>query len=187
VSPATGLALLSTTRPFGQPPPPSAGSYVPEFVIAGILVALGLRSLRRWMRTEFRAESPAEQVLYSAHVFSRVGMWFAVAGLFVGYALVEDPQSLGWYVFVLLGLAGLRLMSSFYLWRSSPRPEGPEGKSEGVSGPLLANGAREALRGEGFADVRIELLAGEFIAEHPGEGLPEFLEWARRRGPGTAR
>jgi hypothetical protein len=183
VSPTGGLALLATTRPFGQPPPPSAGSYVPEFVIAGILALLGLRSLRRWMGTEFRAESPGEQVLYAAHVFSRVGMWFAVAGLFVGYALVEDPQSLGWYVFVLLALAGLRLMTSFYLWRSSPRPGG---KGEGVSARLLANDARETLRGEGFADERIELLADEFVAEHLGEGLPEFLEWARRPGPGIA-
>jgi hypothetical protein len=185
----------------------------PELVIAGILALIGILSLVKWARTEFDAESSTERLLYTLHVTSRVGMWFALAGFFVGYAVVDEPQSLGWYVFVVIGLAGVRLLTSFSLWRSSP-PD--EGKGEGVmaghedpedidkrgdssvpgapqpdaaeveSARLLANGARGALREDGLTDEQIETLADEFIAEHLGEDVSEFIEWARHRAGGPS-
>jgi hypothetical protein len=101
-----------------QPPKASPADYVPEFVLASALTLLGLRSLRRWMRTRFEAESMGEHLLYALHVTARVGIWFALAGFFVGYALVDDPQQLGWFALVVIGLAGVQLLSAFYLSRS---------------------------------------------------------------------
>jgi hypothetical protein len=185
----------------------------PELVIAGILALIGIVSLVKWLRTEFEAESTSERLLYTLHITSRVGMWFALAGFFVGYAVVDEPQSLGWYVFVVIGLAGVRLMTSFYLWRASsgesnPGPEGngrvmsqnpeemekrgasampgtpqPEA-AEVESARLLANDARDSLREDGLSDEQIEALADEFIAGHLGDDVSEFIEWARNRAGG---
>ena len=60
-----------------------------------------------------------------------------------------------------------------------PEPEA----SEVESARLLANQARPELGAEGFADQRIDELASEFIARDIGEGLEEFLRWARAEGP----
>jgi hypothetical protein len=60
-----------------------------------------------------------------------------------------------------------------------PEPEA----SEVESARLLANQARPELGAEGFSDQRIDELASEFIARDIGEGLEEFLRWARAEGP----
>ena len=59
-----------------------------------------------------------------------------------------------------------------------PEPEA----SEVESARLLANQARPELGAEGFSDQRIDELASEFIASDIGEGLEEFLRWARVEG-----
>ncbi|MFB3738398.1 MAG: hypothetical protein ACE14W_05475 [Candidatus Velamenicoccus archaeovorus] len=58
-----------------------------------------------------------------------------------------------------------------------PQPSEPEVESA----RLLANDAREQLEGDGIGDDRIRRLADEFIARDLGEGVPEFVAWARRR------
>ena len=54
--------------------------------------------------------------------------------------------------------------------------------SEVESARLLANQARPELGAAGFSDQRIDELASEFIARDIGEGLEEFLRWARAEG-----
>lgn len=91
---------------------------VVEFLVAGILALTGVRSLVSWFRNEFEAASVTEQILYSLHVTSRVGTWFALAGFFAGHALVDEPQRFGWYVFVLIGLGGMQLLTGLLLARA---------------------------------------------------------------------
>jgi hypothetical protein len=52
-----------------------------------------------------------------------------------------------------------------------PEPEASEVES-----------ARPELGAAGFSDQRIDELASEFIARDIGEGLEEFLRWARAEG-----
>ncbi len=59
-----------------------------------------------------------------------------------------------------------------------PEPEA----SEVESARLLANQARAARGAAGFSAQRIDELASEFIARDIGEGLEEFLRWARAEG-----
>jgi hypothetical protein len=100
-----------------------------ELVIAGVLALFGVRSLRTWLGRRFVSQSPGEQVVYSLHVTARVGMWFALAGFFVGYAVVDEPQGIArWYAFVPLVLASVQLLSGFYLSRSPSPPTDPEPK-----------------------------------------------------------
>jgi hypothetical protein len=63
---------------------------------------------------------------------------------------------------------------------SDPTLAQPEA-AEVESARILANEAREALRGAGLSDALIRRLADEFIARDRGEGLPEFIEWANAR------
>ncbi len=64
-----------------------------------------------------------------------------------------------------------------------PQPEAAEVESA----RLLANQAREDLRGQGLMDEEIRRLADRYIAEDRGEDIGGFIEWAIRaagRGPG---
>jgi hypothetical protein len=116
-------AASPSPSPFGQPPAPGIG--VPELAIGGLLAALGIRSLVRWMRTEFEAESFGDHALYLLHTVARVGLWFAFAGFFFGLALVDETaRFIRWYLFVPIGLAGVQLMTAVFLGRSSITPGG---------------------------------------------------------------
>ena len=57
-----------------------------------------------------------------------------------------------------------------------PQPEAAEVESA----RLLANDAKEALKREGLSEREIRRLADEYIALDEGEGVPEFIAWARR-------
>jgi hypothetical protein len=79
----------------------------------------------KWVRTEFAAVSLRDQILFSLYRVGRVGAWFAFAGFFVGYAVVDEPQQFGWYVGVIIGLAGLQLLTGLLLARSPSGSPGP--------------------------------------------------------------
>ncbi|MFN2591124.1 MAG: hypothetical protein ABR518_10205 [Actinomycetota bacterium] len=106
---------------------------MPEIILATVLSLLGVRSLLYWWRRHYHAENLREQLLYVAYVTARVGMWFGLAAFFVGYRIVDyDPQGLGWYLLVLIGLASVQLLASFFLsgrarGTSRGEPPGSEG------------------------------------------------------------
>jgi len=138
-------AASPSPSPFGQPPSPSTP--LPELVIGGILLLLGIRSLVRWMRTEFEAPSVRDQVLFATHSAARVGLWFAFAGFFFGYAVVDQVGPfIGWYLFVPLGLAGIQLMTGIFLARApggSRRIEDGRVRSGGEGNPYSMSGAKQ--------------------------------------------
>jgi len=114
-------------------PTPAAGTsgaahplVIVELVVAAAFVALGIRSLVRWLRSAYRPETGGERVLYALHVTARVGMWFAFAGFFGGYALVDEPQSFRGYVLVPLALAAIQLLTAVLLGlERKPNPPDP--------------------------------------------------------------
>jgi hypothetical protein len=61
----------------------------------------------------------------------------------------------------------------------APQPRAAEVESA----RLLANQARAELAADGFDDQRVDELASAFIARDLGEGLDQFLRWARAQGP----
>jgi hypothetical protein len=64
----------------------------------------------------------------------------------------------------------------------SADPKHPQPKAAEVeSARLLANDAKDFLKRDGFDDDEVRRLADEFIALDEGEGVREFVDWARRR------
>src|SRR5438093_13786838 len=111
------MNLSPSPSPFGQPPAPGAG--VPELVVGGVFALLGVWSLAKWMRTDYQAGSTRERVVYALHVTARVGLWFGFAAFFFGLAVVDEPSRFTWFVLVLLGLAGLQLVTALALGQGS--------------------------------------------------------------------
>jgi hypothetical protein len=217
-----------------QPPPPGMSpAHVVELVLAGLLFAGGLRSLIVWLRTDFDAGSGRERILFAIHAAARVGTWFGFGALFLGYAVVSEPQAVPWLALVPLALAGIQLITGIVLsrpgrtgspsWRVEPADRGVSDGQAGNAPPMtasrpppgahepekhgatadpghpqpdaaevesariLANEARNDLRAAGLSDRQIRRLADEYIALDRGEGLAEFVEWAkvRSRQPGS--
>ncbi len=68
------------------------------------------------------------------------------------------------------------------------QPGGPVPEAAEVeSARLLANQARDALRGRGLTDEDIRRLADRYVAEDRGEDLDQFIAWASRAGGSEER
>ena len=137
----------------GQAPSSPTGispSQVVELVLAALLFLGGLRSLVFWLRTDFDADSGRERVLLAIYASARVGTWVAFAALFLGYAVVSEPQAIRWFAILPLALAGLQLLTGMKLSRPrgspSSRPRGAppgQGVSDGEAGKAPAMEAAE--------------------------------------------
>jgi hypothetical protein len=101
-----------------------------ELSAAGLFGLLGVRSLIHWLRRPMESDHRRDHVLYALFVLSRVGLWFALAGLFLLYATVDtqgrafadDVAAFRWYFVVLLIPAALQFVSGFLLGRGPPGP-----------------------------------------------------------------
>lgn len=89
-----------------------------ELVVAGLFAVGGIRSFAVWFGRPFESPAVRDQVLYALHRTGRVGLWFAFSGLFLGFALVDQPQDLRWFFFVPVGLAGIQMLSGVLLGQS---------------------------------------------------------------------
>jgi len=90
---------------------------VVALVVAALLAAMGVRSAVKWFRVDLPVRSHWERVLFVANVTARIGLWFAFAGFFVGWALVDDPDAIGAYLLIPIVLAGLQLVTGVLLSR----------------------------------------------------------------------
>jgi hypothetical protein len=107
---------------------------VAELVVAGIVGALGIRSLVYWARRPFVGTGVRGHALFALHVTARVVSWFALATLFVLYATVAttDPVSgervaaegrafidaakeYAWFYVVFLALAAVQFVTAYFL------------------------------------------------------------------------
>jgi hypothetical protein len=95
-----------------------ASDHVFEIVAAGLLFLGGIRSLVKWFLTDFDAESPRDHVLYSMFASARVGTWLTLGALFLGYAIVSEPEVIPLFGLIPLGLAGVQLLTGMALGRS---------------------------------------------------------------------
>jgi len=86
-----------------------------EAVIAGLLALGGVRSLVHWLRRPFHPATEGERMLYVLNLTGRIGWWFALAAFFLAWAVVDEPQSAGWFLLLPIALAGVQLLTGFLL------------------------------------------------------------------------
>ena len=90
-----------------------------ELAIGAILGVLGFRSLWKWSRTPLDSVSPSDHLLYALYVTGRVGLWFAFAAVFIGYALIDDLGRFRWFVLIPIVLSAMQLVGGVLLGRPS--------------------------------------------------------------------
>jgi uncharacterized membrane protein len=89
-------------------------------VAVGVALAvLGARSLWKWFRTPLDSGSPSDHLLYALYVTGRVGLWFAFAAVFVGYAVIDDIGRFRWFVLIPIVLSAMQLLGGVLLGRPS--------------------------------------------------------------------
>jgi hypothetical protein len=91
---------------------------VAEIVAGCLLMVAGIFSLIRWLRRPYVPGSGSEHALYLVHLTARIGVWFAFAALFFGYAFVDDTEAFRWFILVPIALAGIQLLTAVALARS---------------------------------------------------------------------
>jgi len=92
---------------------------IAELAIGAALAVMGLRSLWRWSRTPLDSSSPADHLLYALYVTGRVGLWFAFAAVFFGYAVIDDVGQFRWFVLIPIMLSAMQLVGGVLLGRPS--------------------------------------------------------------------
>jgi hypothetical protein len=103
---------------------------VVEVAVGVVFGLLGVRSLVYWLRRPMDSDVRRDHVLYAVFVASRVGLWFALMGLFLlfasvetqGRAFIDDAARFNWYYVVLAVPAALQFVSGFLLGRPPSRP-----------------------------------------------------------------
>ncbi len=112
-----------------------------EVVAATVFGLLGVRSLIHWLRRPFGSDARRDHVLYALFVVSRVGLWFALMGLFLlystvstrGRAFIDDVGRFRWYFFVIVVPAAGQFLAGYLLGREPGRAAGDEAGP--VNGP----------------------------------------------------
>jgi len=100
-----------------------------ELTLAGLFALLGVRSLVYWAKRPLDSRSVRDHLVYSLWLTGRVGLWFAVAGIFAISASISADDDVGfitkwdryrWFILVPLGLAAIQVIAAQWL-RRSPR------------------------------------------------------------------
>jgi hypothetical protein len=90
-----------------------------EFVVAGLFLVAGLVSAVRSLTRPVEAEDDRRsRFLLAVHDSAKAGFWLSLAGFFLAYGLVSEPQSIRYAALVPIGMAGLRLVASALLSRA---------------------------------------------------------------------
>jgi len=103
-----------------------------------LFAALGVRSLVHWVRRPFDSDDPRDHALFALFVTGRVGLWLALSGLFLLYALtetqgrafVDDVREYDWLLLLFVGLSAMQFLAGFFLGRRSGPDEGDGPSSE---------------------------------------------------------
>lgn len=94
----------------------TAGS-VFELALGSVFVLIGLRSAVSSLREPTPAGSSGDRFLLALHEAAKAGFWLALGAFFIGYPLVDD-LAFRWFALTPVGMAGIRLVASYFLSRS---------------------------------------------------------------------
>jgi len=105
-----------------------------ELVVAGLFTVGGIRSFVIWSRKPIDSDDLRDQLWYALYRTGRIGLWFAVAGIFLlsglsgteGRAFNDEFAQHRWFLMVPLILAVMQLIGAYMLGRSADRRPPPD-------------------------------------------------------------
>jgi hypothetical protein len=117
-----------------------SGIRIAELVVAGLLFLGGFRSYWIWSRRAIDSDDIRDQIWYALYRTGRIGLWFAVGGIFLisgliqreGKAFVDEWAQHRWYLMVPLILAAMQFVGGYLLGRSADRRPAPEAPAGGT-------------------------------------------------------
>ena len=88
-----------------------------ELTLAALFALLGVRSAMTSLRQTEPQDSASTRLLVAIHGAAGAGAWFALAGAFIGVALVAKAYapSFRWFGVVAIALAGIRMLVAYRL------------------------------------------------------------------------
>jgi hypothetical protein len=89
----------------------------PEYVIGGLLLAVGLVSAVRSLGRPPPAERGRDRLLIAVHEAAKAMFWISLGGFFVLYATAEEQEVVRWLVLVPIAMAAIRLLAASALSR----------------------------------------------------------------------
>jgi hypothetical protein len=100
-----------------------------ELVVAGLFALGGIRSFVVWIRRSIDSDALRDHLSYALYRTGRIGLWFAVGGMFLlptligreGRAYTEEFARFRWYILVPLALAIMQFIGAYLLGRSADR------------------------------------------------------------------
>lgn len=116
---------------------------VVELIIAGLFFAGGVRSFWIWSRRSIDSDDIRDQVWFALYRTGRIGLWFAVGGIFLlsglsdleGRALADEFEARRWYLMVPLLLAVMQFVGGYLLGRSADKRPGTGTAGRGPDEP----------------------------------------------------
>jgi hypothetical protein len=114
------------------------GIRIAEFVVAGLFALGGCWSLWNWARRPIDSDHLRDQLSYALYRTGRIGLWFAVAGIFLisglitvqGRAFNDEFATHRWFLVVPLLLAIMQFVGGYLLGRSVTKRPPPRESSE---------------------------------------------------------
>ncbi len=89
-----------------------------EIAATALFLLIGVRATAAALRGGVEAEESARvRFLMALHDAARAGFWLGLAGLFLGFALIDDARSFRWFAVVPIAMGGLRLIAAAQLAR----------------------------------------------------------------------
>jgi hypothetical protein len=103
-----------------------SGVRIFELCVAAAFGVFGIRSFVHWIRRPLDSRSVRDQTLWAVYLTGRVGLWFAIGGIFLISALTPGEREVyrrqfaqfRWYFLVPIGMAVLQFVAAFLLGRS---------------------------------------------------------------------
>lgn len=88
-----------------------------EFAVAAVFLLFGVVTAARSLRNPVAGEDSRARFLIAVHEASRSLFWLSLAGFFLAYGILGEPQSIRFAALIPIGFAGLRLLMAALLAR----------------------------------------------------------------------
>ena len=89
-----------------------------ELVLAGVFLLFGVASGSNSLRGVEPMEDGRARFLLAVHDAAKAGFWLALGGFFLGFALIDEPQSFRWFALAPILMAAVRLLAAVFLTRT---------------------------------------------------------------------